>query len=62
MTSAFEATGKDFEAVMLRPITEHLRRSAGIEQGMRVLDVCRRSGDVSMLAAELVGPSGSVVA
>jgi hypothetical protein len=49
------------QAVMLRPITERLLRSAGIEPGMRVLDIGCGAGDVSMLAAELVGSTGSVV-
>jgi ubiquinone/menaquinone biosynthesis C-methylase UbiE len=49
------------QAAMLRPITERLLRSAGIEQGMRVLDLGCGAGDVSMLAAKLVGTSGSVV-
>jgi ubiquinone/menaquinone biosynthesis C-methylase UbiE len=46
---------------MLRPITERLLRTAGIDAGMRVLDLGCGAGDVSMLAAELVGPEGSVV-
>jgi 2-polyprenyl-3-methyl-5-hydroxy-6-metoxy-1,4-benzoquinol methylase len=49
------------QAAMLRPITERLLRSAGIEPGMRVLDIGCGAGDVSMLAAELVGSTGSVV-
>ena len=49
------------QAMILRPITERLLRSAGIRQGMRVLDVGSGAGDVAMLAAELVGPSGWVV-
>jgi ubiquinone/menaquinone biosynthesis C-methylase UbiE len=49
------------QAEILRPITERLLRSAGIEQGMRVLDLGCGAGDVSMLAGKLVGPSGSVV-
>src|ERR1700756_3907419 len=46
---------------MLRPITERLLRNAGIETGMRVLDLGCGAGDVSMLAAQLVGPEGSIV-
>jgi ubiquinone/menaquinone biosynthesis C-methylase UbiE len=46
---------------MLRPITERLLCNAGIDVGMRVLDLGCGAGDVSMLAAELVGPTGSVV-
>jgi len=49
------------QGIMLRPITERLLRSAGIDSGMRVLDLGCGAGDVSMLAAELTGPAGSVV-
>jgi hypothetical protein len=47
------------QATILRPFTERLMRNAEIGPGMRVLDVGCGAGDVSMLAAELVGPSGS---
>jgi ubiquinone/menaquinone biosynthesis C-methylase UbiE len=49
------------QAGILRPITERLLRSAGIRPGMRVLDLGCGVGDVSWLAAELVGASGTVV-
>jgi ubiquinone/menaquinone biosynthesis C-methylase UbiE len=49
------------QVAILRPITERLLRSAGIGRGMRVLDLGCGAGDVSMLAAELVGASASVV-
>jgi len=49
------------QAQILRPITERLLRSAGIAAGMRVLDLGCGAGDVSILAAELVGPTGSVI-
>jgi ubiquinone/menaquinone biosynthesis C-methylase UbiE len=49
------------QATILRPFTERLLRNAEIGPGMRVLDLGCGAGDVSMLAAELVGPSGSVV-
>jgi ubiquinone/menaquinone biosynthesis C-methylase UbiE len=49
------------QAAMLRPITERLLRNAGIDAGMRVLDLGCGAGGVSMLAAELVGSAGSVV-
>jgi ubiquinone/menaquinone biosynthesis C-methylase UbiE len=49
------------QGAMLRPITERLLRNAGIDAGMRVLDLGCGAGDVSMLAAELVGPAGSIV-
>src|SRR5262245_34156229 len=50
------------QAAILRPITERLLRCAGIQTGMRVLDLGSGAGDVAMLAAALVGPSGPVVA
>jgi ubiquinone/menaquinone biosynthesis C-methylase UbiE len=49
-----------WQAKLLRPYTERLLRLAGIGPGMRVLDVGCGAGDVTMLAAGLVGPSGSV--
>src|ERR1700749_4797795 len=49
-----------FQARLLRPMTERLLRGAGIGPGMSGLDVGCGAGDVALLAAELVGPSGSV--
>jgi 2-polyprenyl-3-methyl-5-hydroxy-6-metoxy-1,4-benzoquinol methylase len=43
------------------PFTRHLFEEAGINQGMRVLDVGCGSGDVAFLAANLVGHNGEVV-
>jgi SAM-dependent methyltransferase len=43
------------------PYTRALLLEAGVRPGMRVLDVGCGAGDVSLLAAELVGPSGEVV-
>ena len=50
------------QATCLAPHTERFLREAGIGQGQRVLDVGSGVGDVAMLAATLVGPSGQVVA
>ena len=50
------------QAWLLEPLTERLFREAGIGHGMRVLDLGCGMGDVAMLAARLVGPSGRVVA
>src|SRR5215207_5141230 len=41
--------------------TRELFVAAGIGPGMRVLDVGSGAGDVALLAAELVGPTGEVV-
>lgn len=49
------------QAAMLRPITERLMQNVKIAPGMRVLDLGCGAGDVSMLAAELVGPTGEVL-
>jgi ubiquinone/menaquinone biosynthesis C-methylase UbiE len=43
------------------PFTRRLLERAGLEPGMRVLDVGCGPGDVSFLAAELVGRDGTVV-
>ena len=43
------------------PFTRQLFEEAGISRGMRVLDVGCGSGDVAFLAADLVGPGGTVV-
>jgi ubiquinone/menaquinone biosynthesis C-methylase UbiE len=50
------------QAAQVAPITERFFREAGIAPGQRVLDVGSGVGDVAMLVARLVGPSGEVVA
>jgi SAM-dependent methyltransferase len=49
------------QAALLEAMTERLLREAGLEPGMRVLDVGSGVGDLAFLAAELVGRHGSVV-
>jgi SAM-dependent methyltransferase len=50
------------QAARVAPITERFFREAGIGLGQRVLDLGSGVGDVAMLVAQLVGPSGRVVA
>jgi ubiquinone/menaquinone biosynthesis C-methylase UbiE len=47
-------------AVLREPLAAAFR-AAGIGPGMRVLDLGSGAGDVALLSAELVGPTGSVV-
>jgi ubiquinone/menaquinone biosynthesis C-methylase UbiE len=49
------------QARVLAPFTDAFFRRAGIAPGMRVLDIGCGMGDVTILAAELVGSGGSVV-
>src|SRR5262249_45415890 len=49
------------QASILRPWTGDFFRTAGLVSGMRVLDVGCGLGDVSFLAAELVGQTGTVI-
>ena len=49
------------QAARLAPLTERFFRQAGIGPGQRILDLGSGVGDVAMLAARLVGPSGEVV-
>jgi ubiquinone/menaquinone biosynthesis C-methylase UbiE len=51
----------EYQAAVLREPLEAAFRAAGLAPGMRVLDIGCGPGDVAMLAAELVGPTGSVV-
>ena len=46
---------------VLDPITEELLRQAGLGPGMHVLDLGSGAGDTTILAARLVGPTGSVL-
>ena len=49
------------QAGLLRGWTERFFLAGGLAQGMRVLDVGCGMGDVSLLAADIVGPTGSVL-
>ena len=49
------------QAAWLAPYSEQLFREAGIGPGQRVLDLGSGVGDVTLLLAQLVGPSGEIV-
>jgi SAM-dependent methyltransferase len=49
------------QGAALAPATRMIFAEAGIQPGMRVLDLGCGVGDVAFLAADLVGPDGSVV-
>jgi SAM-dependent methyltransferase len=49
------------QAQRYEPFTAQFFREAGIAPGMRVLDVGCGAGDVSFLAARMVGPTGQVI-
>ncbi len=49
------------QAKRLAPFTERFFHEAGIGPGQRILDLGSGVGDVAMLAARFVGPSGAVV-
>jgi ubiquinone/menaquinone biosynthesis C-methylase UbiE len=51
----------ELQASLMGHLTEDVLRRAGLATGMRVLDVGCGVGDVALLAAELVGPSGLVL-
>ncbi|HWP26809.1 MAG TPA: class I SAM-dependent methyltransferase [Xanthobacteraceae bacterium] len=46
---------------LVAPLTRRLFERAGISAGMTVLDIGSGSGDVSFLAAQMVGPTGRVL-
>ncbi len=49
------------QAQCLEGLTRRLIRECGIATGMRVLDLGTGVGDVAMLVAETVGPTGAVI-
>jgi ubiquinone/menaquinone biosynthesis C-methylase UbiE len=49
------------QALRVAPTTERFFREAGVGRGQRILDIGSGVGDVAMLLARLVGPSGEVV-
>src|SRR5579885_1480491 len=59
--SSRELDRLSFQGTVLAPFTRQFLVEAGVEPGMRVLDVGSGSGDVSLLAADLVGAKGYVL-
>ena len=59
--SDIETTRLAQQAELLEPSMRRLFKEAGITTGMSVLDLGSGTGDVAMLAAEMVGPTGRVV-
>lgn len=49
------------QAELFNPLTEGLFLAAGLEPGMRVLDLGSGAGDVALMAARFVGAEGAVV-
>jgi tRNA A58 N-methylase Trm61 len=49
------------QAALFEPLTADVFSRAGIRVGMSVLDIGCGVGDVSLLVARMVGPSGSVL-
>ena len=50
------------ERARSRAVTERMLDAAGLRPGLRVLDVAAGTGDQSVLAAQRIGPSGSLLA
>jgi trans-aconitate methyltransferase len=59
--STTELARLERQAAFFGDLTEDLLRRAGLVAGMRVLDVGCGAGDVSLLAARFVGPTGAVL-
>jgi len=59
--SSRELDRLSFQGTVFAPYTRQLLIEAGLTPGMRVLDVGSGSGDVSLLAADLVGWDGYVL-
>jgi ubiquinone/menaquinone biosynthesis C-methylase UbiE len=60
-SSPRELSRLSLQSQVIESTTERLLREAGIQPGSRVLDLGCGAGDVSILAAKIVGPSGTIV-
>src|ERR1700758_2899876 len=56
-----EAARLEIQGAALAPATRMIFAEAGIRPGMRVLDLGCGAGDVTFVAADLVGPDGLVL-
>jgi ubiquinone/menaquinone biosynthesis C-methylase UbiE len=59
--STGELSRLELQGTFVRDLTEDVLRRAGLTRGMRVLDLGCGVGDVSLLAGEIVGPTGAVL-
>ena len=59
--SAQEAQRLADQAAQIEELTEDVLRRAGLRRGMQVLDIGSGVGDVSLLAARMVGSDGAVL-
>ena len=62
VSPAASLTGEELYREALGPVTECMLSAAALSDGDRVLDIGSGSGDMALLAAARVGPSGSVTA
>lgn len=58
--SGAELYERDFVPAIATPVSEELMRTADLQPGERVLDIACGTGLIARLAAERVGPTGSV--
>ena len=59
--SMHESRRLEAQASFYRDLTEDVLLRAGLDRGMRVLDLGCGVGDISLLAGEIVGPTGCVL-
>lgn len=59
--SAEEERRLQRQSLVYDPATRRLFEAAGIGLGMKVLDLGSGAGDVAMLVAQMVGPTGTVI-
>ena len=62
LPTAQSMTGEEQYREALAPVTECMLSLAGLAASERVLDIGSGTGDMALLAAEKVGPAGSVLA